>query len=394
MLRTLRQIGAVTRISLLSVRQRLSMSLAASGAIALVVFVLLGALALDNGFQHALTSSGADDVAIVLRAGAENEVNSTLEREQQDLLAAGPGIVQENGVPLVSPELYMVVDGIKKSSATRANISLRGIAPNALQVRRGVHLVEGRFFAPGSNEIVVGRGIDSQFSGFTVGSEVRVRGVNWKVVGVFAAEGSVFESELWADLHVIQALMNRGNSSQSLRIRMTSPAMIGALQQFSKADPRLNVDIMSEQKYYAEQAKMSTDLINRIGKPLALIMALGALAGALNTMYASVAERGRDIATLRILGYGHLPTFIGTLLESVSLALAGALLGTLAAYSVFNNMSGATMGASFSTVVFSMSLSAKQLMTGAIWAVAIGTLGGVFPALRATRQSITQVLAE
>jgi putative ABC transport system permease protein len=389
-----RQIRAVAQISLLGLSQRRALSLAAIVAIAMVVFVLLGALALDNGFRHALDNSGSDDVAIALRSGSQNEVNSTLDKTQQDLLSAAPGIVRLGDQAMVSPELDMVVDGIKKASGSRANISLRGITPAALQVRPAVHIAAGRMFAPGSNEIVVGRGISDAFVGLTLGGQVRLHGVNWTVVGIFDAGGSVFESEMWADLHVLQGLTGRGSAVQAMRVRLARPDGLAALRRYAAADPRLDVEIQTDRQYYADQAKLSTDLINRIGKPLALIMALGALAGALNTMYSSVAERGKDIGTLRILGYGHVAVMAGTLLEALALALAGAVLGMLGACLVFNGMSGSTLSGGFSTLVFNMSLAPRQLAIGATWAVAIGVLGGLFPALRATRQSICQALAE
>lgn len=390
----LRQVRAAAQISLFSLKQRRAMSLAAVVAIAMVVFVLLGALALDNGFRHALDSSGAADVAVVLRAGSENEVNSTLDKATQDLLTAAPGIASVNGQALVSPELCMVVDGIKKSSSTRANISLRGITPNALLVRPAVRITEGRMFAPGSNEIVVGRGISSAFAGLALGGQVRIRSVNWTVVGIFDAGGSVFESEMWADLHVLQGLSGRGSTVQALRVRLAGADSLARLQRYAAAEPRLDVAVQSDRQYYADQAKLSTNLINNIGKPLALIMALGALAGALNTMYSSVAERGKEIGTLRILGFGGLALMSGTLLEAMVLALTGAACGMLGAFLVFNNMSGSTMSGGFSTLVFNMALAPRQLAVGAGWAVTIGVIGGLFPAVRAMRQSIAQAVAD
>lgn len=394
MLTLFRQIGAATRIGLFSLNQRRALSLAAVVAIAMVVFVLLGALALDNGFRSALGNSGAADVAVALRAGSESEVNSTLDQTQQDLLAAAPGIVHVNGQAVVSPELAMVVDGIKKSSGKRANISLRGITPAALQVRPAVRIASGRMFAPGSNEIVVGRGIAAAFENLGLGGHVRLHGVDWTVVGIFDAGGSVFESEMWADLHVLQGLTGRGSSVQALRVRLAGPDALAAVGRYVAAEPRLDVTVKSDRAYYADQARLSTDLINNIGKPLALLMALGALAGALNTMYGSVAERGREIGTLRILGYGHAAVMAGTLAEALVLALAGAALGTLGAFLVFNGMSGSALSGGFSTLVFNMSLAPRQLAIGAAWAVTIGVLGGLFPALRATRQPISQALAE
>ncbi|QGZ40731.1 putative ABC transport system permease protein [Pseudoduganella flava] len=394
MFATLRQIGAAARISLFSLPQRRAMSLAAAVAIAMVVFVLLGALALDNGFRHALDNSGSADLAIVLRAGAGAEVNSTLDKQQQDLLDDAPGVVREQGRALVSPELYMVVDGTRKAHGEQANMTLRGVTPAALAVRPAVRLAQGRMFRPGSNELVVGRALQREFAGLALGAKVRIHAVDWTVVGVLDANGSVFESEMWADLHVLQSLTGRGSSIQSLRMRLTGADSLAALRRYAGNDPRLAVDIKTEQEYYAEQAKQSSDLINAIGKPLAALMALGALAGALNTMYSSVAERAKEIATLRILGYGHLSTLCGTMLESLALALAGAAAGTLGAYLVFNGMSASTVSGGLSTLVFHMALAPAQLAKGMAWAIAIGVLGGLFPAIRAMRQPLVNALAE
>ncbi|MCY0914515.1 ABC transporter permease [Massilia antarctica] len=395
MLSQLRQIWAVIQINLLSLKHRRWTSVSGCVAIALAVFVLLGALALDNGFRHELNNSGASDVAVVLRAGAGSEVNSSLDREQQDMLATLVELAGKPGKPAVmSPELYINVDVVKKSSKLKANVSLRGITATALQVRRGVKLAEGRLFQPGSNEIVVGRGVNQEFEGLGLGQQLRLHGTNWTVVGIFEAAGSVFESEVWADLRVVQGLLNQGNTIQTVRIGVGLPDQIAELVAAAKKNPRLTVDIKSEQDYYAAQAKESTDLITLFGKPLAVLMALGALAGALNTMYASVAERGREITTLRILGYGRFSAFAGTLAESLVLAGAGAVIGGVAAFAVFNNMSSSMLGAGLSTVVFKMSLSSTQLIEAAWWAIIIGLAGGIFPAFRASRQALALGIVE
>ncbi|MES2934174.1 MAG: ABC transporter permease [Pseudomonadota bacterium] len=394
MLLVLRQIWAVVKINLLSLTQRVWMSLSASIAIGLVVFVLLGALALENGFRQTLNNSGSPDIAVVLRAGSESELNSVLLHEQQNLIAAGPGIAEIEGKVLVSPEMYVVVDSLKKSTQTKASLSLRGIVPAALAARHGIGIVGGRMFAPGSNELVVGRRIADEFEGYSLGSTVRLRNVEWRVVGIFEAAGSVFESEIWADLHVVQSLFNRGNVVQAMRVRLKTPDSIEALKNYSKSEIRLNIDIKSEQEFYADQAKVSSDLINYIGKPLALIMALGALAAALNAMYASVAGRAREIATLRVIGFGRLAVFAGTLAESFVLALIGALIGAVLAYLTFNNFSVSTMGGNMSQLVFTMQLSTSQLVQGTAWSCVLGFLGGLFPAVRAARQPLTIALGE
>jgi putative ABC transport system permease protein len=386
----IRQIGAVTKINLLSLPQRLWMSLSAIMAIAFVVIVLLGALALDNGFRQALNSSGSDDIAMILREGASGgEINSVINREQQQLIEAAPGIAKnQDGRALVSYELYIVVDGIKKSTQTKANLPLRGISQTGLFARKGIKIVQGRMFNPGSNEIVIGSGVLKQFDGFSLGQEKRLGTTNWKVVGVFDSDGSIFESELWADLQVVQSLFNRGSTVQSIRARLTSADALKQIQAFAKADTRLKLEIKSEREYYADQSKQSSDLINKIGFPLSIIMAFGALAGALNTMYASVAARTSEIVTLRTIGFGGFPTFVGTLVESIALSILGALLGSVIAYIFFNGMSASTLGGSFTQVVFNLSLSIPQLVFGTLFAAFLGFLGGVFPAIRAARQSV------
>ena len=388
MLPLARQIVAVTRINLLSLPSRRWISFSAVVAIAFVVFVLLGALALQQGFEKTLNGSGSDGVAIVLRPGATSEINSAISREQQQLIAAAPGIASVGGKPAVSNELYIVVDGIKKSTRTKSNLPLRGVNPAALAARKGVHVVQGRMFAPGSNELIVGAGVLKEFDGFALGQKRKLGANVWQVVGVFDAGGSVFESELWADLPVVQSLFNRGDGVQTIRARLTSPAAIKQLDAYNQADPRLKLDIKSEKAYFAAQAKGANDLIGYIGKPLAVIMAIGALAGALNTMYASVASRSGEIATLRTIGFGGLPTFVGTLVESLVLSICGALIGSIAAYVAFNGMTASTLGSNFSEVVFDLSLSTPQLVEGTIWATVLGLLGGIFPAWRAARQPI------
>jgi putative ABC transport system permease protein len=394
MFASLRQTWAVIQINLLSLPQRLWLSISGCVAIGLVVFVLLGALALNHGLQQTLDGSGADDVAIVLRDGADGEISSAVDRAAQIDVAGAPGVQWKDGKAVVSPELYLVVDALKQGSGLKANLALRGVTPQAWSVRPAMRLVQGRQPQAGTNEIVVGEAVQREFQGFGLGSTLQLRGVPWTVVGVFSAGGSVFESELWGDLHVVGQLMDMGDTVQSLRLRLNSAADVARLQAYLQGRPQLQVSARSEHQFYAEQSQRNVDLVSFIGKPLAAILALGALAGALNTMYGAVAERAREMATLRAIGYGRFPAFAGTVAESVLLALVGAAFGMLLAWLVFQHLSSSTLGASFSTVVFRLSLSGEQLMQGARWALAIGVLGGLFPAWSASRQPVAQGLAE
>ena len=280
------QIGAVTAINLKSIPKRFWLSLSTVVAVALVVIVLLAFLAMADGFRRTVAGSGSPDVAVVLRAGAEAELNSVVARDQVRLIEAAPGIAKNaGGKPLVSAELYLVVDGIKRSSNTKANLPLRGIGAEGAAIRDNVKIIEGRMFKSGANEVVAGKSLISEFAGFELGKTVRFGTSNWTIVGVFDAGGSVFESELWADLPVVQSLFNRNNTFQTVRARLQSPDRLDDLKSYVDNDPRLKLDVLSEADYFAEQASQTSDLIQKLGWPLAIAMALGALAGALNTMY-------------------------------------------------------------------------------------------------------------
>jgi putative ABC transport system permease protein len=384
-----RQVGAITLMNLLSVPQRLWLSLSTVLAIALVVIVLLTFLAMANGFRRTVEGSGAADVAVILRGGSQSEINSTIPRDQVRLIEDAPGVARNGaGEPLTSAELYVVVDGVKRASGTKANVPLRGIAEKGAALRRGITLVAGRMFNPGANEIVVGKGLVSEFEGFEPGQVVAFGTTRWNVVGVFAAGGSVFESEIWADLPVVQSLFNRNNYFQTVRARLQSPAAIEQVKVYVDGDPRLKLDAKTEAEYFAEQASQTSDLIQKLGWPLAIAMALGALAGALNAMYSAVAARTVEIATLRAIGFGILPAFFGTLAESLVLAAAGGAIGALATYFVFDGFTTATMGASFTQVVFSFTLSPTLVAQGVGLAIAVGLIGGLFPAIRAARMPI------
>ena len=383
------QIVAVTTINLKSMGQRLWLSLSTVVAVGLVVMVLLSFLAMANGFQRTIEGSGAPDIAVVLRGGSQSEINSVVTREQVRLVEEGPGVAKgADGKPLVSAELYLTVDGIKRTTNTKANLPLRGIGAEGARLRRGITLVEGRMFNPGSNEIVVGKGLRSEFSGFDLGQTVIFATTRWTVVGVFAAEGSVFESEIWADLPVVQSLFKRNNVFQTVRARLTSPAALADLKTYVENDPRLKLDVKSESEYFAEQASRTSDLIQKLGWPLAIAMAFGALAGALNTMYSSVAARAVEIATLRAIGFGGLPAFVGTLIESLILAAIGGALGALATWLIFDGFTASTLGASFTQVVFSFQLSPRLIEQGVVLALVVGLIGGLFPAIRAARMPI------
>ena len=389
------QVAAVTLMNLKSLPQRLWLSLSTVVAVALVVIVLLAFLAMGNGFQRTLASAGAEDVAVILRGGSQSEVNSVVTRDQVRLVEEAPGVAKNSdGQPLVSAELYLVVDGVKRSSQTKANLPLRGIGQEGAAVRKGITIVAGRMFAAGSSEIVVGKALLREFEGFELGQTVTFGTGRWIVVGLFEAEGSVFESEIWADLPVVQSFFKRDNVFQTVRARLDNPAALDGLRQYVDTDPRLKLEAKSEAAYFAEQASRTSDLIHKLGWPLAIAMAFGALAGALNTMYSAVAVRATEIATLRAIGFGGLSAFVGTLVESLILAAIGGLIGAAATLLIFDGLSASTLGASFTQVVFRFQLTPALAAEGVILALVVGLIGGLFPAIRAARTPIVIGLYE
>ncbi|WP_417482639.1 ABC transporter permease [Maricaulis sp.] len=378
------QIAAVTLINLRSIPQRALLSGATVFSIALVVMVLLGFLAMSSGFSKTMQGTGSADVAVMLRTGSQTELNSGLSVDQVRLIEEAPGVARDaNGAPIVSGELFVIVDGIKRASRTEANLPLRGVGPAAQSLRQGFTIIEGRTYEPGTNELIVGEGIIREFAGFDLGQTIRLGSNEWVVVGIFSTGGTVFDSEIWTDLTVIQNLYQRGTSVQSIRARLTSPEAIEELRAYAESDPRLNLDIQSEVDYFASQAGGTAMLITYLGVPLSIAMAIGALAGAWNTMYSSVDTRMREIATLRAIGFSGFAAAFGTMVESLALAGLGGLIGAAGVYLLFNGVSASTLGSSFTQVVFSFAVTPMSVLLGLGLALIVGLLGGIIPAIRA-----------
>jgi len=381
------QIVSVTLMNLGSLRRRLWMSLAMVLASAVVVAILLAFLAMAKGFEETMRGAGSNQVAILMREGSSTELNSVITQDQVNLIGESAGIARDTNGPLISPELYVIVDGIKKSSGTEANIPLRGLNKTGMGMRTNMRLVEGRMFTPGTNEMVVGQGVLREFDGFEIGKEVRFGKNLWSVVGVFSTGGNIFESELWADIKIIQSHYNRGNSYQSIRVTLEKDGDLDPIKVTIEREPRLNLDVQTEREYFASQGKQ-LQYIATFGWIISAVMALGALAGALNTMYTSVADRAKEIATLRALGFSNFSAFCGTIAEAMVLAAAGGLLGSLAAFMFFDGLNTSTLGGSFTQVVFSFEMSADLFLQGAVLALVIGFISGFFPAWRAARMPV------
>ena len=381
----LSQIKTVVVMNVLSLPRRLWMSLAAVFAVSVVVAVLLAFLAMAKGFEQTLAGTGTDAVAIATRTGSQSELNSSVSRDTVNLIATAPGIAKNDaGDPIYSAELYVIVDGVKRGSELEANIPMRGISPQGFGLRSQIELVEGRMFEPGRNEVVVGAGVQREFQDFEVGQELRFGKTVWEVVGIFSTGGSAFESELWADAPTVQSQFNRGSGFQTVRMQLSEPGNVDAIRDFVENDPQLILDVDTEADFFAAQGRALSG-IAIFGWVLSFVMGLGALAGALNTMYTSVASRSREIATLRALGFSNFSAFVGTLAESIVLSVIGGVVGALAAWLFFDGFSASTLGASFTQVVFTFELTPELFINGIILALGIGLIGGLFPAWRAAR---------
>ncbi|WP_375549090.1 ABC transporter permease [Oceanicaulis alexandrii] len=386
------QILAVTSINLRSIPQRWGMSLATILSIALVVGVLLGFLAMANGFRATVSGTGSENIAVLLRSGSQAELNSGFGRDTVRLIETAPGVARDvDGNAILSAELYVITDATKRSTGNDASLSLRGVDDAASRLRENFQIVQGRMFAEGSNEIVVGEGVIREFSGFDLDSTIRMGPNEWRIVGIFSTGGSVFDSEIWADIGTVQNLYQRGASYQSIRVELDGEGGLQALRQYVEDEPRLDLDVETEKDFFAQSAGGLSNLIMYLGWPLAIIMAVGALAGAWNAMYASVDSRIREIATLRTLGFSGFAAFVGTLVESLMLAFIGGLVGAVITYFVFDGVSASTLGGSFTQVVFSFAVTPAAVVSGVVLALLVGLLGGFFPALRASRVPLLEV---
>ena len=389
------QTVAVTLLNLRTIPQRLGSSAVAIVGIAGVVVVLVSVLSIASGFTAAMRDSGKPTRAIVMRSGADSEMTSGLGGPEIDIIKQAPGIRRDGQTPLASAELYVIVDLPKISTNTPANVPMRGVQPTSLQVRDEVRLVEGRLFEFGTNEVIVGRGANVQFQGLTVGNEV-VSGENrWKVVGVFAAGGGIAETEIWCDSRVLQGAFRRGNSYQTMLVRLDATDTFDTFRDWLTSNPQLNVQVRRETEYYAQQSRALSGLILGVGVGIAVLMGIGAVFGAILTMYTAVSTRSREIATLRALGFNTTSVVISVLVESLALGTIGGAIGGVAAYLAFNGYQTSTMNfQTFSQVAFAFRVTPQLLVLGLVYALLMGLVGGLFPAIRAARLPIPSALRE
>lgn len=393
-MKSLRQIGALIAFNMRSLPSRIGSAAVAVTGIAFVVIVLVGVLSIGEGFRSVMVVAGSPDTALVLRSGADSEMTSVLNRDEVDVIRDADGIARgADGKPLVSPETFVIVDLPKRSSNTPANVPLRGVQPGAFAIRPEVKIVEGRTFAWGRNEVIVGRGAHAEFGGTEVGSDLRFGTNTWKVVGIFEANGSISESELWADAAVLGPAYQRNSSYSIVVVKLASAGTFTQFKDTLTTNPKLSVKVQHETEYYEAQSRTLRSLVTGLALIVCSLMGLGAIFGALNTMYTAVAARAREIATLEALGFGGLAVLVSVIVESLLLALVGGIAGALIAYAGFDGYRAATMNwQTFSQVAFAFDVTPRLMMWATIYALVIGLIGGFFPAIRAARIPVAAAL--
>jgi putative ABC transport system permease protein len=363
--------------------------------IAGTVGVFVAMLSLARGFKATLVSSGSADNALITRAGATSEMTSGVSLDSVKIIQDAPGIARGADGPLLTPEAVLMAPIPLRSTGTDANVELRGVAPNVFAIRSNVKIIEGRMFRPGLSELIVGKNAKATYSGLTLGSTIGLGSVRWQVVGIFDAGGSAFDSEVWGDAHLLNGAYKRPDTfSQSVTVHLASPAALQQLRDNLTADPRLNVDVTREIDYYAKQSTRMTQLITILGGFVALIMAIGAVFGALNTMYSAVAERGREIATMRALGFNSWNVVLSFLFEALLISFVGGLVGCLAVLPL-NGLTTSTMNfQTFSNLAFAFKITFDLLWMGVLFALVMGVLGGMPPAIRAASRPVATALRE
>ena len=385
---------AITAMNLRSIGNRIGTSLVIVVGIAFVVGVLIGMLSMSRGFERTLAGTGKDDRALLLSAGVLAELSSGIGPDTLPLVQSLPGIRKgADGQPLVSGEI-MVITELRKEVANKqasVNVALRGVEPAGFAMRPEVKLVEGRMFQPGLNELIAGKQATQQFEGVAVGNQLHFRGSTWTVVGVFDSGGDAHESELWTDANTARNAFGRTGAS-SVLVQLESEGALKTLKDAITSDPRFRIDVQSERAYFTSQSANVSRNIGILTSVVTWLMAFGAVFGALNTMYSAVASRRIEIATLRAIGFSGLPVVVSVLAEAVALAVTGGALGAAAAYLLVNGMTVSTLGQGFTQVAFSFAVTPDLLVRGLVWSVAIGFIGGLFPAVRAARLPIVEAL--
>jgi putative ABC transport system permease protein len=378
-----------------SVKARWPSAIVAVIGIAGTVGVFVAMLSLARGFKATLVSSGSEDNAIIMRAGATSEMTGGVTVDTVKIIQDEPGIARGADGPLITPEVVLVAPIPLISTGTDANVEIRGVSKNVLEIRRNIKIVEGRMFTPGLTEIVVGKNATASYAGLTLGNTIGLGSLHWKIVGIFDAGGSAFDSDVWGDAHLIGPAFNRPDTFfQSVTVHLTSPAAFQQLKDAATSDPKLDVDVTREIDYYSKQSNRLTTLITVLGGMVAAVMAIGAVFGALNTMYSAVSERGREIATMRAVGFGGPSVVFSFVIEALLIAFIGGLVGCIAVLPLNGLTTGAMNLQTFSHVAFAFRITPELLIKGIIFALVMGVVGGLLPAIRAASLPIAHALRE
>jgi putative ABC transport system permease protein len=382
--------------NLRSMRARWVSAIVAVLGIAGTVGVFLAMLALARGFRATLVSSGSPANAIIRRQGASSELDGSVGLDQVRVIQDAPGIARDDaGQPMVSPEVVVIAAFPLATTGTDANVQVRGVSQESLKVRPNVHMIEGRFFQPGLAELIIGKNVASTYTGLELGKPAAFGGGTWNVVGVFDAGGSAFDSEIWADSRIVNQVYKRPeNLFQSVTVRLTSPAALTPLKDSLTSDPRLTVEVEPESDYYARQSVVLTRLITVLGTLVAFIMGIGAVIGALNTMYSAVSERSREIATMRAIGFAGSSIAISFVFEALIIALIGGIVGCIFVLPLNGFTTGTMNMQTFSHLAFAFKVTPPLLAVGIVFALLMGLIGGVPPAIRAARRPIALALRE
>jgi putative ABC transport system permease protein len=388
---TLTQVREIVLMNLRSIPQRLGASLVIVVGIGGVVGVLVAMLSMSSGLNKTLTATGNPDRAIILRGGSEGELASFIDRAAATLVKQDPAVARaDDGLPLGSGELIVITEVPRRGDTSGANVSLRGVEPKGFALRPELRITAGRRFRPGLRELIVGDGAYQQFGGLDLGARLKFRGSYWTVVGRFKSDDA-HDSELWADLETAQSAFGRSGVS-SVLVRLTSRDAFDSLKARLGSDPQLNVEVKTEREFFSAQSANTTRVIRLITTVVTIIMAIGALFGALNTMFSAVSARTAEIGTLRALGFGSAPVVASVMAEAMVLSVAGGLLGAGIAYALFNGYSVSTLGGNFTQIAFNFAVTPTLVVQGLVWALAIGFIGGLFPAVRAARLPVTEAL--
>lgn len=381
--------------NLRSMKVRWLTAVAAVLGIAGTVGVFVAMLALAHGFRATLVNSGSPDNVLIRRAGSSAELDGSVALDQVQAIEDEPGVAHDNGKPLVSPEAVLIAGFNLKATGTNANVQIRGVSPIVLKVRPNIKIIEGRFFEPGLAELVIGKNVTSTYEGLELGQTIPFGGQTWKVVGVFDAGSSSFDSEVWADSRVLNQVYKRpDNLYQSVTVHLTSPAAFQQFKDAVTADPKLTVQVDHEVEYYARQSQVLTTLITILGGLVVLIMGVGAVIGALNTMYAMISERSREIGTMRAIGFSQYSIVLSFVFEALVIAFIGGVIGCVSVLKLNGYTTGTMNMQTFSHVAFAFQITPILLAVGILFALLMGVVGGVPPAVRAARRPVALALRE